>query len=50
MKAERIKRPDGADPATYSWMAPHYARQAAKDFVLIDKAMRTQRPELKRID
>lgn len=49
MKAERIKRPSPFDPATYHWLAPHHARQAAKDAVLIDKAMRTQRPELKEI-
>lgn len=40
---------DGRDPATYAWMASHYARQAAKDFVRIDAAMRAQRPELKEI-
>lgn len=46
---ETIKRLNGRDPATYGWMAPHYARQAAKDFVRIDAAMRRQCPSLKEI-
>ena len=49
MRAEKIKRPSPFDPATYSWMAPHYARRAAEDARKIDAAMRTQRPQLKEL-
>ena len=46
---ETLQRRKPFDPATYSWMAPHYARRAAEDERRIDAAMRTQRPDLKEI-
>lgn len=50
MRAEKIKRASPFHPETYhDRMAPHHAHQAAQDAVLIDAAMRTQRPALKEI-